>query len=92
MSTTCVITSYSIHYTKLYEPRPERARKLSFKEKQELAALPGTIEALESEQAELHQRLADPDLYRQEGPEVARLSARLDELESLLNASSYNFV
>jgi len=68
-------------------PRPERARKLSFKEKQELAALPGTIEALESEQAELHQRLADPDLYRQEGPEVARLSARLDELESLLNAS-----
>lgn len=44
-------------------PAPERPLKLSFNQKRELAELPGRIEALEKEQAELHRRIADPDLY-----------------------------
>jgi len=65
-------------------PRPARPPKLSFKEKQELAELPGTIETLEREQAELHQRLADPETYRQAGDEIPRTTARLEELDALL--------
>ena len=46
--------------------KPEKSpkNKLSFKEQQELAALPGQIEALEVEQNSLHTTLADPDFYR----------------------------
>jgi ATP-binding cassette subfamily F protein uup len=59
-------------------PAPsERPRRLSFKEKQELAALPARIEALEEEQAGLHTELADPDLYREQAARVSELRARL---------------
>ena len=40
----------------------ERPRKLSYKEKRELAALPGRIEALEAEQDQLHQTMSDPSI------------------------------
>ncbi|MFH1032985.1 MAG: ATP-binding cassette domain-containing protein [Pseudomonadota bacterium] len=62
-------------------PAPERPRGLSFKQKQELAELPGRIEALEREQAQLHARVADPQLYAKGGQEAAALSVRLAELE-----------
>jgi ATP-binding cassette subfamily F protein uup len=62
----------------------ERPRKLTFKEEQELGALPDQIGALEKEQDELHSTLADPDFYRTAGGEVARLNARLTELEKAL--------
>ena len=71
-------------------PRPEAAgaadkpRKLTWKESQELAALPGRIEELESEQATLHARLANPALYREAGDEVPRLQQRLGELAAEL--------
>ncbi len=45
-----------------------RARtKLSYKEQRELEALPGRIAALETEQAELAARLADPATYQTQG-------------------------
>ena len=56
-------------------------RKLSYKEQRELDALPGQIEALEAEQAALHERLADPEFYKAAGGEVAAVNARLAELE-----------
>jgi ABC transport system ATP-binding/permease protein len=59
----------------------ERPRKLTFKEDQELAALPDRIAALEHEQDELHRTLSDPEFYRTAGGEVARLNTRLAELE-----------
>ena len=62
-------------------PPQERPRKLSFNQKRELAELPQRIEALEREQAELHQRVSDPDLYAKGGKEAAAISARLEELE-----------
>lgn len=58
----------------------EKKRRLSEKEKRELAALPGRIEALESEQALWHARLADPDFYRKDGESIARGRQRSEAL------------
>jgi ATP-binding cassette subfamily F protein uup len=64
--------------------RGKAADKLGFKERRELAALPGEIAALEQEQAALHARMAQPDYHRQ-GPEQLRAdSARLPQVEALL--------
>jgi len=59
-------------------------RKLTFKEKQELEALPGLIEALETEKRGLFSTLSNPELYKTAGPDVARFQARLGELEDEL--------
>ena len=64
---------------------PERkARKLSNKERTELAALPARIEVLEAEQTTLNTRLADPTFFRTAGAEVSRATARLAEIEAEL--------
>ena len=59
-------------------------RKLSYKEQRELDELPGRIEALETEQAELNQQLADPDIYRKEGANVAAMHARVEAIDEEL--------
>ncbi len=65
--------------------RQERPRKLSFKEKRELEELPARIEALETEQEEIHARLADPTLYQQgDGAAISDLQQRLQEVEAEL--------
>ena len=69
------------------KPQKERPRKLSFKEERELEALPERISALEEEQQQLHATLADPAFYKQAGPEVMTLNARLEELEAALLAA-----
>ncbi len=61
-----------------------RVRKLTFKEKQEFEELPVKIDALETEIAELHEKMADPDFYRTAGKQVAETTARLEELEAEL--------
>lgn len=68
------------------KPKPvkERPRKRTFKERKELEDLPGLIDALEAEQAELEQTMADPDFFRTAGAEAARASARLEEIETRL--------
>lgn len=71
------------------KPRGDKAvpAKLSYKDKRELEALPARIDALEAEQAELHERMADPDFYRRGGEAIAAAKERLvtveDELEQL---------
>ncbi len=65
----------------------ERSRKLSFKEERELEALPERIAALEEEQAALHDRLSDPDFYKNAGSETASINARLAELEQELESA-----
>ena len=67
--------------------RQERQRKLSYKEQRELEALPQHIESLENEQANIHTKLADPELYRQGGEEVASLQKRLQDIEQELTES-----
>ena len=59
-------------------------RKLSYKEQRELDELPGRIEALETEQAELNRQLADPDIYRKEGANVGAMHARVEVIDEEL--------
>lgn len=76
---------------KAVEAKPENSSKpragktkLSFNENRELEALPGLIEALEQEQAELNEKLLDPDLYRNAPKEAAQFQARIQEIEEAL--------
>ncbi|MDR1463279.1 MAG: ATP-binding cassette domain-containing protein [Azoarcus sp.] len=64
-----------------------RGGKLGFNEKRELEALPDHITALETEEAALQARLADPTLYRDAPHEVPVLNARLDEIASGLDTA-----
>jgi ATP-binding cassette subfamily F protein uup len=70
-------------------PRAERARprKLSYKDERELEVLPQRIESLEAELQELHQTLADPAFYQQGGSAIAQAKARLEALETELQAA-----
>ncbi len=61
-----------------------RERRLTYKEQQELAALPETIARLEAEIADLHQTLAAPEFYKRPGEEIARETARLRQLDEQL--------
>jgi len=65
-------------------PRAARQVRLSYKDAQELEQLPARIEALEREQAELTQQLADPDLYRSDPDGVKQAAARHAEVEEIL--------
>ncbi|MEY6431610.1 ATP-binding cassette domain-containing protein [Thioalkalicoccus limnaeus] len=65
---------------------PNRASaRLTYKEGRELAALPARIEALETEQAALQGRLADPAVYQQGGEAIVELNERLATLETELS-------
>ena len=62
----------------------DKPRKLTWKESQELEALPARIEQLDADLAAVHARLADPALYREAGGEVPGLQARLAALDAEL--------
>ena len=82
------------------EPRPPRSRprradgtdgsgirrpaRLSYAERRELEALPARIEGLEGRIAELHERLADPALYREPSAVIAGARRALGEAEAEL--------
>jgi ATP-binding cassette subfamily F protein uup len=63
-------------------------KKLSFREQQELQALPGRIEELEREQRRLTAAVANPDFYKESREEIERTLARLGALQSAL-ATAY---
>ncbi len=65
----------------------ERPRKLSYKEKRELAALPGRIEELEAEQDRLHQTMSDPLFYQIHKDEIVSIKARLSTVDTELVAA-----
>jgi ATP-binding cassette subfamily F protein uup len=70
-------------------PRAQPAagrKKLSYRDRQDLEALPGRIEALETEQRTLHASLADPALYK-DGARIVGVRARLAEVERELAAA-----
>ena len=62
-------------------------KRLSFKEKQELASLPARIEKLEADLEAMHASMADPEFFKQEGEAIATEQARLKQLESELAAA-----
>jgi ATP-binding cassette subfamily F protein uup len=64
--------------------RAARPARLSFNEARELDALPGRVESLEREQADLARRLADPQLYRERADEVQRVKTRYEQIEEEL--------
>ena len=68
-------------------PAAARPRKLTFKEQQELATLPGLIDSLEGDIAGLHAAMAAADYFRRPGEELARDKARLDDLQAKLAAA-----
>jgi ATP-binding cassette subfamily F protein uup len=61
-----------------------RPRKLSYKEQQELQALPDKIAALEAEQNDLHAVLADPEIYRNGASAAVEKKSRLAIVEAEL--------
>ena len=66
-------------------PAPERKR-LSYKEARELEALPARIEALESEQRALGQKIAGPDFYKEPADAIKASLARVDGVQRELTA------
>ncbi len=60
---------------------------MSYREQQELAALPGTIEALEQEQGVLNERLSDPAFYQGDPAERDRILQRLPQLATELQTA-----
>jgi ATP-binding cassette subfamily F protein uup len=64
-------------------PAKESVRKLTFKEKKELDAIPRLIETLETQQRQLHEKMAEPDFYKR-GAEVAAAANKLKELHRQL--------
>ncbi len=66
--------------------RKASASKLSWKEAKELAELPQHIAALEAEQKQIGERLADPALYQAQPQAARELSARLREIDEQLLA------
>jgi ABC transport system ATP-binding/permease protein len=69
------------------QPAPAKAApksKLSYKEARELEALPEQLEALEAEQAQIAERLAEPALYQSSPQEAAALQARSEAIEAEL--------
>ena len=60
----------------------QRERKLSFNEQRQLDALPDQIEALEAEQSALHEQMADPAFYQQNGEDVTAAQTRLEQIDN----------
>jgi ATP-binding cassette subfamily F protein uup len=63
-------------------PASSKPKKLSFKEQRELEQLPQRIAELETEQAAISARLADPELYRKNPAEAQALNQRFAEIDT----------
>lgn len=61
-----------------------KQKKLSYKEQRELEELPLLIAKLETDQKLISDKLADPDLYKNQPAEVQSLNKRFEEIDLLL--------
>ena len=68
-------------------PDREKSKRLTFSQKRELEALPTEIEALEAEQRDLQNVMADPAFYRRGREEIVSRQNRLKELEDLITTA-----
>ena len=64
--------------------KPAPKNKLSYKETRELETLPVQIQALETEQAQIAERLADPALYQSSPADATTLQARSEAIDAEL--------
>lgn len=70
------------------QAKPEKKQtKLSYKAQFELDTLPQKIEALETEQTEIQEKIAEADFYQRDKKEVDKVLARLAELEKDLEVT-----
>ena len=67
--------------------RRDKSRKPTYKEQREREALPGKIEALESEQSELHNRMGDAAFYRQASDKITATMERIEAVKIELEAT-----
>ncbi|MDA8483068.1 ATP-binding cassette domain-containing protein [Pseudomonas resinovorans] len=74
---------------KAAEPAPVAVeapkKKLSYKLQRELEAIPGQIEALETEQAKVQAEISDPAFYQRPAEQTRVVLERLDELQKELD-------
>ena len=68
-------------------PQKQVATTLGFKEQRELASLPESIAALETEQTSIATRLADPEVYRNDRDAASRLQQRARQIDVELAAA-----
>ncbi|WP_198246482.1 hypothetical protein [methane-oxidizing endosymbiont of Gigantopelta aegis] len=66
------------------KPKIKPENKLSYKEKRELEQLPDIIEGLENRQAELNERINQPDFYKQAQEKVSATLSELNEVNQSL--------
>ena len=66
---------------------PLKTRKLSFKEQRELDGLPAVISALETEQKEISEALADGNLYAIDNVRAMRMATRSAQIDEELMAA-----
>lgn len=71
---------------KVSPPKPKKSsiNKLSFKDKHELEQLPGKIDQLESQIAELSEQVCDPEFYNQDQDAIKSVTSELAEKEQKL--------
>jgi ATP-binding cassette subfamily F protein uup len=62
-------------------------KRLSYMEQRELDGLPASIDALETEQQQLHTAVAAPEFYKEPAEAIRRSLSRLEELQSALLAA-----
>lgn len=62
----------------------KKATKLSYKQQKALEELPRQIEALESEQARLSERMSEPSFYQQPAPDINHATNELRRLEQAI--------
>ncbi len=65
----------------------QRALKLSYKQQQELSALPAKIAALEAEQKAINEQLVEGSIFMQDAQQGARLAERHAQIEDELLAA-----
>jgi ABC transport system ATP-binding/permease protein len=68
-------------------PAPVKAKKLSFKEQRELDGLPEVIAALEAEQKDITEALADGSLFGSDNARAVQLSERNVQIDDALMAA-----
>ena len=70
------------------KPQPDKAKKkLSYKEQRELDTLPGLIEQLETEQAELQGQISQPEFYQQDKDKIKTTLERVEQVENELQTA-----
>jgi ABC transport system ATP-binding/permease protein len=79
-----LVTKSNAPKIKKGKPIKEKKIKLTYKENKELEELPAKLESLETELAEIHEKMADPELYKSGNNEVAELTDKATELEQSL--------